>query len=450
MPSGAADSRTLLAMSPPAPSAPDASRSAWLVLGLLMLTTMLNVADRNLISILVRPIQAEFGVSDAMMGALGGFWFALVHNAAIFPVARLADRGSRRTIVSTGLFLWSGFTAVSGFVTGYWQLLLARMGVSAAESSGSAPVHSLISDYFPAHQRATALGWISVGGVAGIGLGLAVGGVVAQSFGWRSAFFAFGAPGLVLAAVVWAVVREPARGAADGLESDAGPPPLSEVARFLSARRGYVHMVLGSAFHAFSSMGTSFWYPAYLGRVHGVDLATTGLGFALAGPALSAVGALVGGRMADRLGRDDVRWYMRVPAWSAVLAMPSTLAFVLWPAGSTFELAGRALPVALLVLMPASFLGGMWAGPTLAMTQAIAKPRMRALASAATTGTYNLIGLGLGPLLVGVLSDGLTPRFGDDALRYGLLVVALAHVVGSLHNWIAERHLAADLAAARS
>jgi MFS family permease len=164
---------------------------------------------------------------------------------------------------------------------------------------------------------------------------------------------------------------------------------------------------------------------------------------------LSAIGALVGGRISDRLGRYDLRWYMRVPALSALLALPSTLAFVLWPAGSSFELGGRALPVALLVVMPASFLGGMWAGPTLAMTQAIARPRMRGLASAATTGSYNMIGLGLGPLLVGALSDAMTPSFGDDALRYALLLVGLAHVLGSLHNWLAQRTLAADLEAAR-
>ncbi len=141
---------------------------------------------------------------------------------------------------------------------------------------------------------------------------------------------------------------------------------------------------------------------------------------------------------------------MRVPALSALIALPSTIAFVLWPAGSTFELGGRELPVALLVVMPASFVGGMWAGPTLAMTQAIARPRMRAMASAATTGTYNLIGLGLGPLLVGVLSDGLAPSLGSEGLRYALLIVGLAHLLGSLHNWLAERTLRDDLDTART
>jgi predicted MFS family arabinose efflux permease len=435
---------------PGVPPPVDAGRSAWFVMGLLMLTTALNVADRNLLSILVRPIQAELDVSDTAMGLLGGFWFAVVHNAAIFPVARLADRGNRRSIIASGLFLWSGFTAISGFVQGYWQLLLARMGVSAAESTGSAPVHSLLSDYFPIHQRATALGLISVGGVAGIGIGLAVGGIVAQAYGWRAAFFAFGAPGLVLALVLRATVREPERGGVDGIAAGVEPVPIGEVVRYLRARRSYVQMVLASAFHAFAGMGTSFWYPAYLGRIHGLDLAAVGLGYALVGPALSAVGALVGGRLADHLGRREPRWYMWIPALSALIALPSTIAFVLWPAGSTFELAGRALPVALLVVMPSSFFGGMWTGPTLAMTQTIARPRMRAMASAATTGTYNLIGLGLGPTLVGLLSDGLTPSFGVEALRYALLVVGLAHVLGSLHNWLAARSLRGDLEVARA
>jgi len=435
--------------SPTAGAPADATRTAWFVMALLMLTTAVNVADRNLLSVLVRPIQAEFEISDTSMGLLGGFWFAVVHSVAILPVARLADRGNRRSIIATGLFLWSGFTALSGFVQSFLQLLLARMGVSAAESTGSAPVHSLISDYFPVHQRATALGLISVGGVAGIGLGLALGGVIAQQWGWRAAFFAFGAPGLLLALVVRIAIREPERGAADGIDVTESRLPLREVVAYLAQRRAYVHMVVASAFHAFSSIGTAFWYPAYLGRIHGLDLAAAGVSYALVGPILSAIGALVGGRLAARLGRRDVRWYMRLPALSALLALPSTVAFVLWPEGSVFALGGSDWPVALLVVAPASFLGGMWSGPTLAMTQTIAKPRMRALASAITTGSYNLIGLGLGPVLVGSLSDRLAPSIGTDALRYALLIVAFAHLLGSLHNWLAERTLDDDIAAAR-
>ena len=261
----------------PVDARPDATRTAWFVMALLMLTTALNVADRNLLSILVRPIQAEFGVSDTAMGLLGGFWFAVVHNMAILPVARLADRGSRRSIIAVGLMLWSGFTVVSGFVQSYMQMLLARVGVSAAETAGSAPVHSLIADYFPSHQRATALGMISVGGVTGIGLGLAIGGVIAQEWGWRVAFFAFGAPGLLLALVVRTMVQEPERGAIDGMVVDKDPVPLREVVTYLRSRRAYVHMIIAASFHSFSSMGVSFWYPAYLGRIQGLDLAAAGI-----------------------------------------------------------------------------------------------------------------------------------------------------------------------------
>ena len=431
--------------------APGATRYAWFVMGLLMLTTALNVADRNLLSILARPIQQEFQISDTAMGLLGGFWFAVVHNLAIFPIARLADRRERRSIISVGLVAWSGFTALSGFVQNYLQLLLARIGVSAAESAGSAPVHSLISDFFPVRQRATALGLISVGGVAGIGLGLAGGGVVAQTWGWRSAFFVFGLPGVLLGLLVHYFVREPARGLLDGIAADDSPPPrLREVATYLLGRQSYLHMVIASAFHAFSSMGTSFWYPGYLGRIHGLDLAGVGITYALVGPFLSAIGAFVGGRLADRLGRRDARWYMRLPALSSVVALPSSIAFIMWPASSTFVLGDQLLPVALLVVMPASFFGGMWNGPTLAMTQTIAKPRMRALASAFTTGSYNLVGLGLGPVLVGWLSDRFAPSYGNDGLRYALLIVALAHVIGAVHNGLAARRLRADIEAAKT
>ncbi|MEZ4216193.1 MAG: MFS transporter [Myxococcota bacterium] len=439
-------------MSAPAPVPPpaNASRHAWLTLGILMATTALNVADRNLLNILLQPVKEAFDATDTQMGLLVGTWFAVVHNVAVLFVGRLADRGDRRSLVAAGLFLWSGLTALSGAAQSYAQLLVARMGVSATESAGSAPVHSLLADAFPPHQRATALGLISIGGIVGIALGMAVGGVVAAAWGWRAAFLVFGAPGLALALVVRAVVREPARGAADGIAAGASAPPLRATAAYLFGSRTYVHVVLSAGFHAFASIGTASWYPAYLGRVHGLDLATTGVAYAVVGPLLSGIGAFVGGRLADRAGARDVRAYMRIPAWSAVLSVPSTLAFVLWPAGSTFALGDRELPVALLVLMPASFLGGMWNGPTLAAVLGIARPRMRALASGLTTGTYNLVGLGLGPLLVGALSDALAPTHGVASLRIALLVVALAHLWGSLHNALAARTLARALADARA
>jgi len=436
------------------PASPAPTRYAWGVLGLMVATTAFNVADRNLMNILIPPIQAEFGASDLQMGLLVGVAFAVVHNATILPVAFWADRGPRRLIIAGGLFLWSGLTALSGLAQSFGQLLVARMGVSAAESTGSAPVHSLLSDYFPVSHRATALALISMGGVGGIAIGMTVGGYIAHSWGWRPAFFVFGLPGAALALVLLAVVREPARGAADrvpGAPESPPPerPPLRQVLGYLWRRSAYLHIVVASCYHVFAGIGTTTWYPTYLHRVHGLNLAETGVGFALAGPAASVLGGLVAGRLCDRLGRRNLRWYMWIPAVGSLAAMPFSIAFVLWPAGPSFDVAGHAFPVALLFLVPASFLAGSWSGPTLAMVLTIARPSMRALASALTTGTYNLVGMALGPTLVGWISDTLEPSHGVDAIRYGLLIVGLAHLLGFLHNLLAVRPLEADVAAGR-
>ena len=428
---------------------------AWAVLALMFTTTAFNVADRNLMNILIPPIQAEFGATDAQMGLLVGVAFAVVHNATILPIAFLADRRSRRLIIAGGLFLWSGLTALSGLSQSFFQLLLARMGVSAAESTGSAPVHSLVSDYFPVSHRATALALISMGGVVGIAVGMTLGGYIAHHWGWRPAFFVFGLPGALLALVLLAFVREPVRGAADRAPGDPAPPAeeqhrLPDVLGYLWRRTAYLHIVIASCYHVFAGIGTTTWYPTYLYRVHDLNLAEAGAGFALAGPVAAVLGALVAGRLTDRLGRSDLRWYMWIPAVGSLAALPFSIAFVLWPAGPSFQVGDSAFPVALLFLVPASFLAGSWSGPTLAMVLTIAKPGMRALASAITTGTYNLVGMALGPTLVGWISDSLAPSHGVDAIRYGLLIVGFAHVLGFVHNLLAVRPLAGDVAAARS
>lgn len=419
---------------------------AWYVLGVFVLVTAFNVADRNILNALLEPIKIEFEASDTAMGLLVGTSFAVVHILASLVIARWADRSVRRSIIAGGLFVWSGLTALSGLASSYWHLFVARMGVSAAEGCGSAPAHSILCDYFPLHLRARVMSIFGFGGVVGIGVGMGLGGTIAESFGWRTAFFVVGIPGALLAIVVRLTVREPVRGALDETTSPESPPSVGEVARYLAGKRSFVHMVVGAGCHTFASMGTGAFYVAYLIRLHDLPVGSAALTYMFVGPLVSTVGVLLGGVLADTLGRRDVRWYMWIAAISSLLALPSSIAFVLWPAGSTVEIAGHALTAAALVLIPASFFGAMYNGPTLAMTASIAKPSMRSQASALTTGSYNLIGMGLGPVAVGMINDALTPSQGADAIRYGLLIVGLMHVQGTLHNVLAARHLARDLA----
>jgi MFS family permease len=439
---------------PAATAAPDGGAYRWYVLGVLFVVTLFNVADRNILHTLLQPIKEEFGASDTEMGLLIGLNFAVVHILASVVIARFADRGVRRTIIAGGLFVWSGLTALSGLATSYLQLALARVGVATAEGTGSAPAHSMLSDYFPLERRTTVMTLFGMGGIAGGALGAGVIGPVAELWGWRSAFFVLGIPGALLSLLVFATVREPVRGALDPRPAGADPHAASDttrnVLRYLLGQRSFVLIIAAASLHSVAAMGNLPFHVAYLMRSHGMSIGTAGLAYMFVGPLAHAVGGLAGGLLTDRLARRDARWYMWIPAASALLGLPLSVAFVLWPAGGTFELLGHQLPTALAVLLPASLVGSAWLGPTLAMAQTLARPHMRALASALTTGTYNLIGMGLGPLVVGLASDRLTPAFGVESLRYGLLLVLLTHLGGVALNLRAARHLRADLAAARS
>ncbi len=430
----------------PAPSSPSlpTPRYANYVLGVMFVVTLFNVADRYILSLLLQPIKEEFGATDAEMGLLTGLAFGLFHGLASLPIAYYADRTVRRTLVAASLFLWSALTALSGLAQSYWQLFAARAGVAIAEGGGAAPGQSILADYFPMERRATAMAFFGIGGISGMGVGMVLGGWVNDAYGWRAAFFVLGVPGMLLALLTRLTVREPPRGQADGVPP---PPvaPLGEVLRFLMSRRSFVWMVIASSFHAFASMGAGQFSPAFLIRTHGMSTTEIGLALFLVGPVMSAGGQILAGRAADVWGRHDRRWYMWVPAYSSLLAMPFAVLFVLWPAGPTVNLLGLAMPVAMLWMIPGSLFNGMWAGTTIASVLSVARPEMRALAAAILLATYNGIGMALGPLAVGLISDALQPTLGSDALRWGLLLVGVAHIAGTGFNLLAARTLREDL-----
>ena len=410
-------------------------------LGLLVVVYVFNFIDRSILGILVEPIKQDLGVSDTLMGFLGGIAFATFYTFLGIPIARLADRGSRRNVLSVCLALWSAATALCGLAVNFVHLLLARIGVAVGEAGGSPPSHSMISDMFPPHGRATALAIYALGIPIGTMLGNLGGGWINEVFDWRTAFMVVGVPGLLLALIVRLTLREPPRGAAEGLQLDDGEtPPVAEVFRHLWSRRSFRYMAIGGSLHAFVGYGVLYWIPAMFNRSHGIGTAEMGtvlffLGFA------SILGTLSGGYLGDRLGARDKRWYLWLPGLATLVSVPFSL----------YVYIADAPYAAFWVLAIPYFFGAYYLGPTFSMTQGMVGLRMRALASSILLFILNIIGLGLGPQFTGIASDLLFAwtDLGADSLRWALVISLMFNVVSALLYLAAGKTIRADLETSR-
>lgn len=406
------------------------------VLVILTIVYAFNFIDRQILVILQEPIKADMNLSDAQLGLLSGFTFAVIYVTAGIPIAFWADRSNRRNIVAASLAVWSGMTAISGLVTSYTQLLMARVGVGLGEAGGSPPAHSMISDYYPPKQRATALSFYSSGIYVGILVGFAFGGVLAEMFGWRKAFLIVGIPGVVLAALLLLLVREPIRGRWDSAATNAQRPSFAETLRVLRSRRSFWYVATGCALTSFISYGNGNFMPSFLIRNHGMSIADVGLVLSLVAGLSGAIGTFSGGFLADRFGVDDKRWYTWIPLIGGCLAFFPYF----------YVLLGDSTTGILVVLFFVSIVNSLYLGPSIAISHALVPPRMRALTSAVLFFVLNMIGLGLGPFLTGLASDLLLPIAGDQNLRYAMLLTACVGPLGMLMFFLASRNLRADLA----
>jgi predicted MFS family arabinose efflux permease len=419
----------------PVPPRPPSPAYVRYVLGLLFVVNVFNFIDRQILAILLEPIKEDLGVTDSAMGFLTGIAFALFYTAAGIPIARLADRGSRRTVIAIGLTIWSAMTAASGLARSFAQLAAARIGVGIGEAACTPPAHSLLADYFPPERRSTALAVYGMGVHVGILFGFVIGGVVNELYGWRNALYVVGLPGLLLAALVALTVREPLRGAADGFAAPAEPVPFREAAQEVRSLASLRHMALGAGLHSFAGYALAAWGPAFMVRVHHMGTGEVGATLGLITGVAGAAGAISGGLLADRLGRRDPRWTLWVPAIASLIEVPLIITFLLVPSRT----------LALVIAFPGILAGAMWLGPVFAGSQNLVRPALRAFTSSLMVFVINLIGLGLGPQAVGLLNDGLGPRFGTEAIRYSLCAVALANAWAAAH-WIwAARTLREDL-----
>ncbi len=416
-----------------------ADRHAWYALSVLTIVYAFNFIDRQLLAILQEAIKADLGLSDSQLGLLTGFAFALFYVTAGIPIARWADRSNRRNIVAASLAVWSFMTAISGLVQNYAQLLLARVGVGVGEAGGSPPSHSMISDMFPPEQRAGALGFYSTGVSIGILFGFLLGGWLNEYFGWRTAFMVVGAPGVVLALVVFFTLKEPRRGLSEARELSADKVSLGDVVALLWQRKTFRHMAFAASLYAFAGYATANWTASFMIRSHGMSTGELGSWLALIIGVGGAVGVLGGGVLADRLGAVDDRWYLWLPALVGVFATPFAAAVYLMPS------AGLALA---LMVLPA-ILSNVYLGISIATSHRLVGLQMRATASAILFFVINIIGLGGGPWVVGLVSDVLAASHGLESLRLAMLyVVPPVMVWSATHFYLASRTLKADLAAA--
>jgi MFS family permease len=370
------------------------------VLAMLTLVYVFNFIDRQLLVILQESIKKELHLSDTQLGLLSGFTFAIFYVVLGIPIARMADTRNRRNTVAISLGLWSLMTACSGLAKNFFQLLLARIGVGVGEAGGSPPAHAMISDYFPPQKRSTALSVYSAGIYFGILIGFLMGGYLNQHLGWRTAFFVIGAPGVIFSLLFYITVKEPRRGATDTNTNAHDTHRLSEVLRVLSSNKTFV-------------FGLMNWAPSFLQRLHGMTSAQTGR---LLGPILGiggAVGSFSGGLLTDYLGKQDKSWYLKVPGYAIMIVVPCLV-------GAIFA-HDNFLSVACLGLC--ALLQSMYLGPALAVSHSLVPASMRSLTSAVFFLVINLIGLGFGPLVVGIVSDLLKPSLGTESLRWALTIV---------------------------
>lgn len=413
-------------------------------LGVLFLGYVVNFIDRSILSILLEPIKLDLALNDTQLGLLGGLAFAIFYTTLGIPIAALADRWSRVKILAISMIVWSGMTALCGMASNFVMLLLARIGVGVGEAGASPPSHSLISDYFPLETRATALSIYALGIPFGAMIGNFVGGWGAQELGWRMTFLLVGIPGIFVALLVLSTLKEPPRGMSEkknqpsqaDLDEEVVAPKVKEVLSFLWQRRSFRHIGFAAGLHAFVGYGAGTWNAPFLIRSHEMPITEVGFWLALIS-GIGAIGTFAGGYLSDRISdrTGDRRWYMWVPGISTVLMVP--FQFVAYLHGGLW-----AVIPALLVV---SILGGMYLGPSFAMTQGLVSLRMRAVASAILLFMLNIIGMGLGPYFVGVVSDLLAPTYDISSLRYALCLAVLANLWATTHYFLSTRTLREDL-----
>lgn len=429
------------------------------VLGVLIFVYTLNFLDRQIVGILATPLKQEFELSDGQFGLLGGLAFALLYSTLAIPIAWLADRTSRVWIMTTALTMWSGFTALCGVAGNFTQLFLCRMGVGVGEAGGVAPSYSLIADYFPKAQRGRALAAYAFGIPIGTAAGTLVGGLLAASYGWRTAFIVVGLLGLLVAPLLRLTVRDPKRGGLDEAAPAARPepaappakaPPFGAVLKTLFPKASFWLLAFGAAASSVCGYGVALWLPSFFMRSFGLTLSETAWyysGIAFFG---GVAGIWLGGALADRLGAKNRGAYPLVPAICFLISVPCFIlamnsgvlveAILPGQGGNSWQ----ALTLAFVIFLVPTGLNLAWLGPITAAVQHLAPASMRTTASALFLLINNLLGIAVGIYYFGWMSDQLKPMFGDESLRWSIYTGMGFYLLSAALLILASRTLKRD------
>ena len=408
----------------------------------LLLVYILNFLDRQIINILAEPIKGELGLSDTQLGLLAGPAFAVFYAVLGIPIARYADNAktNRVWLISICLAVWSAMTAICGFAQNFLQLALARIGVGVGEAGCTPAAHSLIADSVPPEKRSSAIAFFGLGIPIGGLLGLIIGGVVNDQYGWRIALMLVGAPGILLAFLLPLLIRDPRR-CADSAHFNTADSPvkaklsIKDAVREVFASKAYLYVFIAASFTAFLSYGKGLWTISFFIRSHGLSTTEAGLAMAVALGISGIIGTWLGGKMADVFGKRDKRHILTLPAIGMAIAAPILFA------GYWAE--DWRIAVALLILP--TILNSAYYGPAYGCVQGLVRPEARAIAASLVVFGQNLIGLGMGPLLFGVLSDWLQPMAGDESVRWVLYGAAWLGLIPAFFFWRASLRLNAEL-----
>jgi MFS family permease len=410
--------------------------SSYYVLAMLTAIYSLNFLDRTVINILIDPIKHEYHLSDTAMGLITGFGFVMMYSILAAPVARWADRSNRRSIITGGLVIWSGMTALAGVARNAIQLTLSRFGVGIGEAAGTAPSASMISDLFPNEKRSSAMSIYQLGPVFGGFLGAFIGGWVNQYYGWHQAFLVAGLPGLLVAILFFFTVKEPVRGLSEIKKVSTRQAGVGETLRYMAGQKSYVLLLIGFSLTTYTQFGFGAWTAPYLGRIRHLNSAQIGTYLGTIRAVAGLIGTLAGGYIADWAGRRDARWRVYIPGICSMIAGPAVLIFLFarnsWASMSGFAVISAMSPV--------------YVGPLVGVSHSIVKVGMRAFSTSVLYLVSEIFGLGLGPAFIGAFNDHYAHRLGVGVIRYSMATAAVTTFLGGAIFMIAAQYLARDMA----